>query len=226
MTPIQELAPRFYRISLVGSDFMNAYLLEDVLVDSGPRSAGRKLLSLLKGHLLTAHALTHAHYDHQGNSRRVCESFGIPLWCGEGDRRAVESGDVKSISPPSRQNLAWLDRWLAGPSHPVTRSLHEGDLVGGFKVLEVPGHTPGALAFWRAADRVLVIGDVLFHRNPVTRRAGLMEPFASVCYDVARNRASARKLAALQPALVCFGHGQELRDTRLFTDFVARLPGA
>jgi glyoxylase-like metal-dependent hydrolase (beta-lactamase superfamily II) len=224
MALIQELAPGFFRISLMGADYMNAYLLEDVLVDSGPRFAGRKLLSLLKGYPLTAHALTHAHFDHQGNSRLVCDSFGIPLWCGEGDRQAVETGELKSLSAPSRQNLSWMDRALAGPSHPVARSLHEGDLAGGFRVLEVPGHTPGSLAFWRGQDRILLIGDVLFHRNPITNRPGLMEPFASVTFDVARNRASARKLAALHPSLICFGHGQELRDPKLFLDFIASLP--
>ena len=226
MTQIQELAPRFFRISLMGKDFMNAYLLDNVLVDSGPRFAGGKLLSMLEGHPLTAHALTHAHFDHQGNSRHVCTAFKIPLWCGEGDQRAVEQGEMASISPAARQNLAWLDRALAGPPHPVARSLHEGDLVGGFRVLEAPGHTPGSLAFWREADRVLVIGDVLFHRNPITRRPGLMEPFATVTHDVLRNRASARKLAALQPSLVCFGHGRELRDPRHFADFIASLPAA
>jgi hydroxyacylglutathione hydrolase len=92
--------------------------------------------------------------------------------------------------------------------------------------MEVPGHTPGSLAFWREQDRVLLIGDVLFHRNPVTLRSGLSEPFPWVTYDVARNRTSARTLAALQPSLVCFGHGKELRDTRLFGDFIAGLPAA
>jgi len=33
--------------------------------------------------------------------------------------------------------------------------------VSGFEVLEVPGHSPGALALWREGDQVLVCGDVL-----------------------------------------------------------------
>jgi glyoxylase-like metal-dependent hydrolase (beta-lactamase superfamily II) len=152
--------------------------------------------------------------------------FGVPLWCGEGDRQAVESGDTQSISSLASRNLAWMDHWLAGPSQPVERILREGDMLGGFRVLETPGHTPGSLAFWREQDRILIIGDVLFHRNPVTLRPGLREPFDSVIWDVARNRASARKLAALEPALVCFGHGRELRDTNLFSDFIAGLPSA
>ena len=42
--------------------------------------------------------------------------------------------------------------------------------------------------------------------------------------DPARNRASARRLAALEPQLTCFGHGAPLRDPGKLTDFCARLP--
>ena len=41
--------------------------------------------------------------------------------------------------------------------------------------------------------------------------------------DPARNRESARRLAALEPALACFGHGAPLRDPGKLGDFVARL---
>jgi glyoxylase-like metal-dependent hydrolase (beta-lactamase superfamily II) len=36
-------------------------------------------------------------------------------------------------------------------AHPVSRTLEEGDLVGRFEVLEVPGHSPGAFAVGQAA---------------------------------------------------------------------------
>ena len=48
-----------------------------------------------------------------------------------------------------------------------------------------------------------------------------MEP--ALTPDPAQNRDSARKLAKLEPKLVCFGHGKELRDTQKFVDFVDNL---
>jgi glyoxylase-like metal-dependent hydrolase (beta-lactamase superfamily II) len=42
--------------------------------------------------------------------------------------------------------------------------------------------------------------------------------------DPPRNRESARRLAALEPALVCFGHGPPLRDAAKFASFVESLP--
>ena len=75
-----------------------------------------------------------------------------------------------------------------------------------------------------AADRVLVLGDVLNNMDVATGIRGLREPKRIFTPDPARNRESARRLAALEPALVCFGHGPPLRDTRRFVDFVAGLP--
>lgn len=221
---MQEVAPGLWRIALQRLDSINAYVLGDVLVDSGLRWAADKLLSALEGHPIVAHAVTHAHFDHQGGSHAVCERLGIPLWCGDGDRAALESGDLTQVLPPSRPLLAALSRRFGGPAHPVERTLREGVEVGGFKVIETPGHTPGHLAFWRESDGALVLGDVLFHRNPLTMRRGLQEPFRFVSFDPGGNRDSARKLADLKPSLICFGHGPPLRDGELFAEFVAGLP--
>jgi glyoxylase-like metal-dependent hydrolase (beta-lactamase superfamily II) len=64
---------------------------------------------------------------------------------------------------------------------------------------------------------------VLFHRNPVTMRLALQEPFRLATVDPGQNRESARKLADLRPAVICFGHGPPLRDGELFARFVSGL---
>ena len=81
------------------------------------------------------------------------------------------------------------------------------------------------MAYWRESDRALVLGDVLNGMNLLTGIPGLHEPPRIFTPDPARNRESARKLAALEPALVCFGHGSPLRDTGKFVGFVNTLPG-
>jgi glyoxylase-like metal-dependent hydrolase (beta-lactamase superfamily II) len=103
-------------------------------------------------------------------------------------------------------------RWWAGPAVPVARRLREGDEVGGFAVLDTPGHSPGHVSYWRESDRTLVVGDVLFGQHPVTGRPGIHEPPPLFTPDPARNRESIRRLAALRPAVAVFGHGPPLRD--------------
>jgi hydroxyacylglutathione hydrolase len=102
--------------------------------------------------------------------------------------------------------------------------LHEGDEVAGFKVIDTPGHSAGHVVFWREADGVLIIGDVLANLDQLTGLPGLHEPKPYLTPDPAENRRSARQLAQLEPKLVLFGHGAPLRDTKKFVDFIGALP--
>jgi glyoxylase-like metal-dependent hydrolase (beta-lactamase superfamily II) len=215
-----SIAPGVEWIPLFQPDLVNVYLAGDILIDAGGPLARRKLLRFLEGRPVSSHVLTHGHPDHQGCSHAVCERFGAPLLCGEGDREAVEQGDPRSLMPDPSTLFARTSKYFSGPAHPVSRVLSEGDRVGDFTVIATPGHTPGHLAFWRVEDRLLILGDVLFHRNPATRRRGLSEPFDMFTHDPELNRTSARKLAALEPELICFGHGAPLRDLRAFRRFI------
>jgi glyoxylase-like metal-dependent hydrolase (beta-lactamase superfamily II) len=204
---------------------INVYLIGDVLIDAGTRMARRRILRQLAGRPVVAHALTHAHPDHQGASKAVCVALDVPLWCGEGDRHAMETGDFAGVIPDNL-NTRMQGRFWTGPPHRVARVLSEGDEVAGFTVLETPGHSPGHLAFWRASDRTLLLGDVLNGMHLVTTARGLHEPPVLFTVDPVLNRASARRLAALEPAIVCFGHGPPWRDTEAFVRFVNALPGS
>jgi hydroxyacylglutathione hydrolase len=221
---MKELAKDLHQLSGRPRNAINVYLVGDVLIDAGTRQAERRILSQLQGHTVSAHALTHAHPDHQGSSHAVCERLGIPLWCGEADVPAMETpGAIVNPKAP-----AWLNRiqgrFWTGPPHPVSRALHEGDELAGFTVLETPGHSVGHVSFWRESDRVLIVGDVLGNMHFVTGVPGLHLPPDLFTPNPARNRESARRLAALEPALACFGHGAPLRDPHKLSAFVAKLP--
>src|SRR5438270_142341 len=142
----------------------------------------------------------------RGHSAAVASELGVPLWCGARDVEAVEAG-----------KMVFRGRMVpAAKAHPVTRALKEGDEVAGFQVLDTPGHSPGHVSYWRESDRVLVCGDVMWGINPFLNTSGVREPFPFVSPDPRLNRDSARRLAALEPALVCFGHGPPLSDTAKF----------
>jgi hydroxyacylglutathione hydrolase len=221
MPGVKKLADGLYLLRGFPPNAINVYLMGDVLVDAATRHAGRRILRQLRSRRVTAHALTHAHPDHQGASREVCEALGLPLWCGKRDVHAMESGD---FGQPDHVVNRVIDRAWAGPPHPVARPLREGDEVAGFRVLDVPGHSPGHVAYWRETDRVLVLGDVINNVNVLTGIPGLHEPKKIFTVDPSRNRESARRLAALEPALACFGHGPPLRNPRKLLEFGESLP--
>jgi glyoxylase-like metal-dependent hydrolase (beta-lactamase superfamily II) len=90
-------------------------------------------------------------------------------------------------------------------------------------VLSTPGHSPGHISFWRESDQTLICGDVMWGYNPFTMTGGPREPYTPLSPDPKLNRESARRLAALRPELVCFGHGPPLRNPQVFADAVAKL---
>ena len=202
---------------------INVYLIGNVLLDSGTRFAARRIFGQLRGRKVVAHALTHAHPDHQGSSHAVCRTLGLPLWCGEADADAMENeGQIMARMPPHWLSATVGPRWV-GPPHPVARRLREGDEVEGFRIIETPGHTAGHISFWREHDRVLVAGDVLANINIWTGMPMLREPERIFSLDPEQNRRSAARLATLEPLIACFGHGPPLRDPRKLLAFVAGL---
>ncbi len=207
-TAVRQVAEGVWHVPLAPRIAVNAYLLGDVLVDAGTAGMGRRVPARLAGRPVAAHAITHAHPDHVGGSAGVCAALGVPFWAPAGDADAAEAG-----RPPAgpKRGEALLARLTGFPPVRVARRLAEGDEVAGFQVLDAPGHSPGQVVFWRAADRVLVCGDVVFGMRLATLRPDVREPVAALTADVRRNRLSIRRLALLEPELLLPGHGPPQR---------------
>jgi glyoxylase-like metal-dependent hydrolase (beta-lactamase superfamily II) len=209
---MNALAEDVWHVPLGPRDAVNAYVLGDVLVDSGYKFQSGRAVAAARERGVTEHALTHAHLDHAGGSARVCRELGLAgVTVGATDAADVRSGHPE---PPPHTPLKPVGRWYGSfAAAPVTRELIEGDVVGpGFVVLDVPGHSLGHVAFWREADRVLITGDVLFNMHLVTTAPGLRQPPRPFTMDPVVNRRSIRKIAALEPRVVGFGHGPVLRE--------------
>jgi glyoxylase-like metal-dependent hydrolase (beta-lactamase superfamily II) len=194
-----ELAPGVRQLAGFPRNQINVYVVEDILVDAGTIAARRRVLRQTHGLNLRANVVTHAHPDHFGSSRAICTRLNIPLWAGRLDAPSVESG--KAVTGPGRLSRL-MGKYPLAPGRPVDRLLSEGDEVGGFTVLDVPGHSPGHIALWRESDRVLICGDVFFNIRRLSQPPGILT------WSPERNRESMRRLADLQPRLVLFGHGK------------------
>jgi hydroxyacylglutathione hydrolase len=225
---MRAIADDAWHLPLTPRDGINAYLIGDVLVDTGVRQSAEKIARLLGERSISAIALTHAHGDHAGAMKGLAARFGVPVWCGAADREATETGRLVLAPGLRRPRLSALAGRVAGfDGAPVARTLAEGDeLTAGFTVLDTPGHSPGHVSFWREADRTLICGDVFFNMHPLTTAPGLRQPLDLVTPDPAENRRSERRLAELHPRTVGFGHGPVLGDDAgaALRAFVAALP--
>jgi hydroxyacylglutathione hydrolase len=225
---VLAIADDVWQLPLTPRDAINAYLIGDVLVDTGVKQSADTIAGMLQGRQISAIALTHAHVDHAGAMKALAERLGVPVWCGARDREAAETGRVVLAPAFRRPRLNALVGATAGfDGTPVARTLAEGDpLAAGFTVLDTPGHSPGHVSFWRESDRTLICGDVFFNMHLLTTAPGLRQPPHLFTPDPAENRRSERRLAELDPARAGFGHGPVLSEDagRRLRDFVQALP--
>jgi hydroxyacylglutathione hydrolase len=221
---MKQLAPGVWRLKELPLPVINIYLAGDVLIDAGRTWDRRRVFAELEGREISMLALTHAHPDHQGVAKDVCEARGIPLACHADDVEAMEGH--RPLQEAHRSHL--VNRVIRsiweGPPYKVERVLNEGDEVAGFRVVHAPGHARGEVIFFRESDRVAICGDVVRNLSYATYRPMLAEPPEIFTYDPAENRRSIRKLADLEPSLILPGHGPAVADIAAFKRFVAALP--
>ncbi|HEX5930103.1 MAG TPA: MBL fold metallo-hydrolase [Solirubrobacterales bacterium] len=221
---MKYLAPGVWRLKEFPAPSVNVYLAEDVLIDAGRTWDRRRIFAELEGREISMLALTHAHPDHQGVAKGVCEARSVPLACHADDVEAMEgTRSMQEAAPRNLVNRTIRAIWQ-GPPHKVDRVLAEGDEVAGFRVVHAPGHSRGEVIFFRDSDRVAICGDVIRNMSYATALPGIKEPPAIFTYDPAENRRSIRKLAELEPSLILPGHGPAVTDIAAFERFVATLP--
>lgn len=222
---MQELAEDVFHLPLSPRSSVNAYLIGDVLIDAGFSWQAGRVLSAVRGRVVTQHVLTHAHVDHVGGSRKVVDTLHIPVQVGARDLVAAHTGHSEADLGVPRLLRKPARSYSGFPPVPEATALFEGDTVGpGFKVLNTPGHSPGHISLWRERDGVLICGDVINSMNLLTTRAGIQEPPGIFTPDPVQNRASIRLIAALEPRLTLVGHGPPVKDPAALPAFAAGLP--
>jgi glyoxylase-like metal-dependent hydrolase (beta-lactamase superfamily II) len=218
---MNQVVPDVYLIE--GLRSANVYALVSdgwlTLVDSGLKNEADKIAGQLQegGFALSKVrniVLTHAHGDHTGSAAELAKRSGANVMAHESDADFIE----QTRRMPSPPGLMRLVNWLSGSffkSKPcrVDRRLVEGDTLralSSWQVLHTPGHTPGSICLYESQQRILICGDTLFHKNPMTGKAGLQPSLSFLTLDKAQLRDSLRKLSALPVDVICFGHGEVL----------------
>jgi glyoxylase-like metal-dependent hydrolase (beta-lactamase superfamily II) len=208
---------------------MNVYFLEGdggvVQFDAGTKAMTKKVRAAaerLGG--LKRIVLGHAHADHRGTA----PALGVPVYChpdevadAESDAAIAPYMDISALPwAPARWLYPTLMRRWDGGAVEIAGTIAEGDEVAGFQVVHFPGHAPGLIGLWRESDRVALVSDVVYLIDSARLGRPLPPGKASVphpawAWDHAKAKESVRKLAALEPALVCAGHEAPLRGENL-----------
>ncbi|MDR0289466.1 MAG: MBL fold metallo-hydrolase [Treponema sp.] len=151
---------------VVGGISANCWIYGDAVIDPGEE--GDRILAFLDQLKLSPKhiLLTHGHLDHIGAVPTLAERYGASA------EIAIHAADAEYLGPDSysahRESFLaaagtsiYVDSfWKDMPPH--GRLLAEGDTVGPFTVLHLPGHTPGSIGLWDQEAGILFSGDTLF----------------------------------------------------------------
>ncbi len=194
---------------------INVFLIREgdgvAVFDAGAKNMGaaiRAAAAALGG--ATRVVLGNPHADHRGGARAI----GAPVQCHADDRIDAEDDGGEHYFDYARLPFfarALTPRVMHGMDDgPITiaATLTEGDRVGDFEVVHLPGHSPGCIGLWRAADRLALTNDCFALFNPAFPFPGRHPrvPHEAFNWSTARCHESVAKLAALDPATAWPGH--------------------
>jgi glyoxylase-like metal-dependent hydrolase (beta-lactamase superfamily II) len=153
--------------------------------------------------------LTHGDIDHMGSTAALKAASGARVVAHRADVPLVEGHTDRELGPvPLSGSLHRLFNWLIRRTYQPTKvdqAVEDGDNLGDWRVVHVPGHTAGSVCFYHSDRGIAIVGDAL---NYKLDRLGA--PPCLFTPDMAQARASIHKLAGLDFEVCCFGHGPPL----------------
>lgn len=236
---LHEIAPdlAYRRLAIVNVVFIGSPDGGDrgwVLVDaglSGSAAAIRKAAEARFGAGARPRAivLTHGHFDHVGTLAELAEAWDAPIFAHRLERPYL---DGSAAYPPADPGVGGGLMALLSPLYPtgpldVSRRLvdlpEDGGVppLPGWTAIPTPGHSAGHVTLWRAADRILVVGDAFVTTAQesayavVTQEPEIHGPPRYLTPDWSAAARSVAVLAALDPELAVTGHGRAMQGDAL-----------
>lgn len=144
----------------VGPNLTNCYIIKDndksYIIDPG--DDGDKILSFIKSNSLNVKniILTHGHFDHIGAVgflREKLLSMNV----------SIHVNDNINLSDANKNLSHFLGNKMEFEKAEVL--LKEGDIIGNFRVISTPGHTPGSISLYNEKEKTLFSGDLIFDKG-------------------------------------------------------------
>ena len=211
-------------VHIIPEVFSNTYLLIDpdglTLIDSGLPHSEKKILAYVTSLGKSADEvkriiLTHSDLDHIGSLAALHKATGAQTYASQIEADAIAAGKPSREIKRSGFSMRHVRFSLMRPFMKAA-SFHVGETVadsqilpvlGGLRVIETPGHTPGHISLFASAVGILFCGDSM-----VTDENGIHGSRPGLTWDDAKARESERKQAALGAQIVCSGHGPIVMD--------------
>ena len=175
---------------------VSAYLVGDILVDTGFRYMREPLLAALAKREINLVCCSHSHEDHTGNCAVIAAAHDCPVYLRHAD--ALWDEGICSLAPYRRIWWGRLDPF-------DTREMPDTVESGGrrFEVIPTPGHARTQVALYEAATGDVFTGDLV-----ISPGAAAVLTWGNPWQEVE----SLRRVAALRPRRMLTGHGLIAED--------------
>lgn len=144
--------------------WVTAYLVDGLLIDTGPAYTATELADFLEGQRLDLVVNTHYHEDHVGADRLIMDRFGVPVYAHRDSVPRI--GEVPRLNP--YQEFVW------DYPEPATVSTLGDTIVTerfNFEVIDTAGHCPGHVALFERSRGWCFSGDIFITERPKVIRA-------------------------------------------------------
>jgi len=210
-------------VHLIPNIIANPYLIIDpdglTLIDAGLPGSHKKILKYISSlgrspSDLKRIIITHSDIDHFGGLFAIKKASNARIYASEIESDSMSKGQssrqIKSKIFWGKLLMGIAGRFMkATPIH-ADETLSEGQILpvlGGLRIVETPGHTPGHISLFSPTTGILFTGDSI-----VSRDGGLVRSVPRNTWDEAKADESARKQAGLGARIVCSGHGPVVMD--------------
>jgi len=201
----------------------NTYVIVDAdgltLIDTGLPRSQNKILRYIASLGRSARdvkriIITHTDWDHIGGLAALHKATGAITYASriEADAMAVGSSSRPTKLPASTPLIRKLTRLFLKPRpFRVDGILTDGqvlrEVLGGLRVIDTAGHSPGHISLFSPATGVLFCGDSL-----VTDEHGIHGSRPIFTWDETMAKEAVKKQAALGARILCSGHGPVVMD--------------
>ncbi len=202
----------------------HAYLIVDpdgiTVIDAGLPRSEKKILAYVESLGKSAGdikriLLTHSDVDHIGGLAALVKATGARTYASKIEAEATALGKPSRPIKPSGSVMRHAMFTLLGPLMKATpiqvdEILTDGQvlpILGGLRVVDTTGHTPGHISLFAPAASILFCGDAM-----VVDDKGIHSSRPALTWDEAKAQASTKKQAGLGAKIVCSGHGPIVMD--------------
>jgi hydroxyacylglutathione hydrolase len=139
--------------------------------------------------------------DHVGSLSKMKEIIGAKVAIHPADADYIRGKQTHS-GPTFANTMVKLIQFIyrTKPIEPDIL-LNDGDLVGGYRVIHTPGHTPGSICLYNPENKAIFVGDNLQYKD-----GKLQSPGERLIPEPERYKESMKRLLDFDIEVILTGH--------------------